>query len=88
MARQTNWEIFCCLCGTELQYKRVMEQSPNGGNLRYIEEEIGFVCKPCLDGLPDAKPPVPHTPPKREPAGPMQRAPAPGADAGPLRGNW
>ncbi len=88
MARQTNYELFCCLCGTELPYKRIMEQSPNGGNLRYIEVEIGFVCKPCLERLPDAKAPIPHTPERRrEFRGPNQRTPMRSGGGGLLRGS-
>jgi hypothetical protein len=88
MARKTNWEIFCCLCGKELPYKRIMEQSPNGGNLRYIEEEVGFTCLECLEKQPDAKAPVPHTPPPLEYAGRPRRQGPVRTDPGPLRSTW
>ncbi len=87
MARRANYELFCCLCGSELPYKRVMEQSPNGGNLRYIEEEVGFVCKSCLDNLKDAKPPILHEAPpepERSPSRGRFGQPDP-MDAGPVR---
>ena len=63
MARKADYDLFCCR--SELPYTRIMEQSAHRGNLRYIEEEIGFVCKPCLERLPKAKSPIPR--PRAEP---------------------
>ncbi len=87
MARKTNWDLFCCLCGTELPYRRLMEQM-EGGNLRYIEEEVGLVCKPCLEKQPDAKPPVAHTPPPAVDPRTTRRGPARSRDPGRLRSDY
>jgi len=56
-----NWEIRCVECNSLLPYERVMEQKSQGGNLSYIEEEVGLICRCCMaqnhpDHHPTAKP--------------------------------
>lgn len=60
MARGTNYLIICALCGAELPYQRLMEQSPVDGRLRSIVGEVGLLCEGCAEELPEYRPPQPR----------------------------